>query len=176
MTQQEKDEIVQEVLKKLREPVDLPIEVLEGAHLPFYAHKGDAGLDIRANADVIIKPMKTIIVPTGIKLAIPEGYEVQMRPRSGISAKTPLSVALGTIDSGYHNELGVIITNYSPEGSKEECTIEDKHKFGIYNIKKGDRIAQIVFVKYTVANLKLCENIDCFETDREGGFGTSGVK
>lgn len=176
MTQQKKEKIVEEVLKKLREPIKLPIQVLEGAHLPFYAHKGDAGLDLRANTDAIIKPMKTIIIPTGIKLAIPEGYEVQIRPRSGISAKTPLRVALGTIDSGYHNEIGIIITNYSPEGSKEECTIEDKHKFGIYNIKKGDRIAQMVFTKYTVADLKLCEDIDIFETDRSGGFGTSGVK
>lgn len=86
-----------------------------GIRYPFYANKTDAGMDIIANEDVVIAPGETKIVKTGIKVAIPEGYEVQIRPRSGISAKTKLMIpnSPGTIDAGYRGEIGVIITNAS---------------------------------------------------------------
>lgn len=178
MTEQEIEIIVNKVLEKINGKVDLPIELIDDTLLPFYAHPTDAGLDIRARTDAIIHPAETVIIPSGIKLAIPEGYEIQIRPRSGINAKTPLRVALGTIDTGYRGELGIVMTNYSPVGSTEMCTIEDKHKHGIYQIRKGDRIAQIVFNKITTANLVQCKSVADFASDRglDSGFGSSGVK
>lgn len=177
MTQEELDIIVDKVLDKINAPVILPIEVKDDATLPFYAHLDDAGMDIRANEDVIIKPGKTVTVPSGIKLAIPKGYEVQIRPRSGLNAKTPLQVPLGTVDAGYRGDLGIVIHNNSPIGSTEDCTIEDKHKYGIYHIHKGDRIAQIVLNKIEHASLQICSDINIYGSDRNtGSFGSSGMK
>src|SRR5690242_5171457 len=87
----------------------------DGAVLPFYANPGDAGMDVCAAEETLIGPGETIIIPTGLKLAIPDGYEIQVRPRSGISFKTPLRISNspGTIDSGYRDELGIIMTNTS---------------------------------------------------------------
>jgi deoxyuridine 5'-triphosphate nucleotidohydrolase len=87
----------------------------EDAILPEYAKPGDAGMDVFAAEDIIIKPGQTVIIPTGLKLAIPEGYEIQVRPRSGISLNTPLRIvnSPGTIDSGYRDELGIIVNNSS---------------------------------------------------------------
>ncbi len=178
MTQEEIDIIVNQVMDRINAPVDMPIEVLDGATLPFYAHPTDAGMDIRANADCTIYPGQTVIIPTGLKIAIPNGYEVQVRPRSGLSAKTPIQVALGTIDTGYRSEMGVITHNDSPIGSNEDCTIEDRHKMGIYHIHKGDRIAQMILNKITTINLCRCEDINIYASDRGSvsGFGSSGVK
>lgn len=177
MTDKEKQEIVQEVIKQLNAPVKMEMELMDGATAPFYAHPGDAGADLRANADVDIEPMKTVIIPTGFKANIPEGYEVTIRPRSGVNAKTPLRVAFGTIDCGYKGEFGVVMTNYSPLESKiVDCTIEDKHKFGTYHIKKGDRIAQIVLTKYFNMDLVQVDDISTIGSNRGGGFGSSGVK
>lgn len=177
MTEQEKNEIVDAVIQKLFNKVELPVEIMEGASLPFYAHPGDAGMDLRANADIDIAPMQTVIIPTGFKAAIPEGCEIAIRPRSGLNAKTPLRVAYGTIDAGYRGEFGVVMTNYSPENYKDiDCTIEDKHKFGTYHIKKGDRIAQIVMGRFCEMDLKQVEDITTIEGNRGGGFGSSGVK
>src|SRR5574344_2884718 len=85
------------------------------AVIPTYAHTGDAGMDIRAIEDVELNPHETKIIHTGIAVAIPEGYELQVRPRSGLSLKTPLRVSNtpGTIDSGYRDEIGIIISNTS---------------------------------------------------------------
>lgn len=177
MTKQEKQEIVEEVLKQLNSPIKMQIQLKDGAVAPFYAHIGDAGADLRANADIDIEPMKTVIIPTGFYAAIPEGYEITIRPRSGLNAKTPLRVALGTIDSGYRGEFGVVMTNYSPEKyATVDCTIDDKHKFGTYHIKKGDRIAQIVLTKYFTMDLVEVEDINKIGSNRGGGFGSSGVK
>ena len=87
----------------------------EDAVIPTYAHEGDAGMDLYAAEDVIIAPGKSVLVPTGLKMAIPVGYEVQIRPRSGISLKTTLRIpnAPGTIDSGYRDEVNVIMYNCS---------------------------------------------------------------
>ncbi len=96
--------------------IEVYIEICrEDAVLPSYAKPGDAGMDVCAAVDRSIKPGETVIIPTGLKLAIPEGYEIQVRPRSGISYKTPLrlSNSPGTIDSGYRDELGILITNTS---------------------------------------------------------------
>lgn len=176
MNEKEKNEIVAEVLKIINSPVELKIECINGAELPFYSHSSDVGLDIRANEDVEVLPMQTVMIKTGLKMIIPEGYEIQIRGRSGLNAKTPFKVALGTIDPGFRDELRVVATNYSPIGSSNVCTLEDKNKFGIYKIKRGERVAQIVFAKFVEAKVISCENVNEAPGDRNGGFGSSGIK
>ena len=162
--------------------IDIHIEKCrEDAKLPSYAHDGDAGMDLYAAEDVIIEPGKSALVPVGIKLAIPYGYEVQIRPRSGVSLKTPLRIpnAPGTIDCGYRDEVNVIVFNDS--FMHEECvsdllTIEQKGcVHGTYKIRKGDRIAQMVVNKVEYADIEFVDNVKAIGEDRGGGFGHSGI-
>jgi len=152
----------------------------EGATLPEYARPGDAGMDVYAAEDAIIEPGETVIIPAGIRMAIPEGYEIQVRPRSGISYKTPLRVANspGTIDSGYRDELGIIMNNSSHincDGNKF-LTLESKdNKMGTYKIGKGDRIAQIVLQRVPKIKFTIVDSIKDIGEDRGGGFGSTGV-
>lgn len=177
MTVEEKQEIVKMVLEELSRPVKMPVQMIDGATLPFYAHVGDAGMDLRANVDLDIAPGETKIIPTGFKTAIPSGYEVAIRPRSGLNAKTPLRVAYGTIDEGYRGEWGVVMTNYSPLESKDSVwTIDDKGKFGTFHIRKGDRVAQIVMSRYVTMDLVEIDDIESIDGNRGGGFGSSGTK
>lgn len=152
----------------------------EGATLPSYARAGDAGMDICAAEDIVIRPGETVIIPTGLKLAIPEGYEIQVRPRSGVSFKTPLrlSNSPGTIDSGYRDELGIIMTNTSEKSSAEELLLgldSTGNRMSTYKICKGERIAQIVLQE--VPRIKLVEvaSVKDIGTDRGGGFGSTGT-
>lgn len=150
----------------------------EDAIIPTYANEGDAGMDVYAAEDVLIEPGETVIVPTGIKFAIPKGYEIQVRPRSGISYKTPLRIANspGTIDSGYRGELGIIITNTSERNDYPLIeTNSDGNKKGTYKIKKGDRIAQIVLQAVPRINFVKVDSVKDIGTDRGGGFGSTGV-
>jgi dUTP pyrophosphatase len=151
----------------------------EGVEIPQYAKQGDAGCDVRAAEDVIIAPMETKIVPTGLKLAIPEGYEIQVRPRSGISAKTPLRVANspGTVDSGFRDEVGVIITNTSVFDASNVFTLDDKgNQPGTYKIRKGDRIAQFVLSEVPKIKFVSTDDVSKLGYNRESGFGGSGIK
>ena len=154
-------------------------KISEDAVMPFYAHEGDAGMDLCANEDVMIAPGETKLVPTGLKMAIPVGYEVQIRPRSGISLKTKLRVANapGTIDSGYRGEVCVIMDNISaPNTVENRITIEDKGQQGTYLIKKGNRIAQMVIASVVKGEIIECQNVESIDSDRGvGGFGSSGV-
>lgn len=154
----------------------------EDAKLPSYAHNGDAGMDLYAAEEVIIEPGKSALVPVGIKLAIPYGYEVQIRPRSGVSLKTLLRIpnAPGTIDCGYRDEINVIVFNASymvEEGnSTEPLTLDQKGCIhGTYKIRKGDRIAQMVVAKVEYATFVETDNVKAIGEDRGGGFGSSGV-
>lgn len=143
--------------------VDVYVEICrEGVELPQYARQGDAGMDVRAAVDMTIDPMATAIVPTGLKVAIPEGYEIQVRPRSGLSLKTSLRIpnSPGTIDSGYRNEVGIIVWNSSPDTPLE--------------IKAGDRIAQFVLQKVPVINFVPTQDVSQIGEDRGGGFGSTG--
>lgn len=177
MTNEEKLEIVKMVMEELNKPVEMKVELVDGATMPFYAHPGDAGMDLRANADIDLAPGETKIIPTGFKAAIPTGCMVDIRPRSGLNAKTPLRVAYGTIDEGYRGEYGVVMTNYSPMDTKDTVwTIDDKGKFGTFHIRKGDRIAQIVMSRYVTMDLKQIDDITTVEGNRGGGFGSSGTK
>lgn len=146
-----------------RERVKVKIKKLtEDAKLPEYAHSTDAGADIFANEEVTLKPHETKIVPTGIAMAIPAGYEVQVRPRSGLSAKTPLRVAnaTGTLDSSYRGQVGIIMWNTGNVS---------------YTIKKHDKIAQLLIAPTPMMDFDVVEELD--ETDRgESGFGSTDAQ
>ncbi|PYG89209.1 dUTP pyrophosphatase [Ruminiclostridium sufflavum DSM 19573] len=164
-------------------PVEVFVEVCrDGAILPRYANAGDAGMDVYAAEDVSILPGETVVVPTGLKLAIPEGYEIQVRPRSGLSLKTPLRIpnSPGTIDSGYRDELGIIVNNSSEVGQNqlkdEKRTLDEKgNKKGTYIIRKGDRIAQIVLQVVPKMLLTRVASVKSIGMDRGGGFGSTGI-
>lgn len=152
----------------------------DDAVLPTYAHDGDAGMDLYSVTDVVIHPGETVLIHTGLKFAIPVGFEVQIRPRSGLSLNTPLRIpnAPGTIDSGYRGEICIILENSSSEAYKDapELFLTDKgNKKGPYHVKKGDRIAQMVVARYEKAEFTMTESVETIGINREGGFGSTGV-
>lgn len=182
LTEEERRELLEELKRELFLAKKVYVERCRpNMELPTYANEGDAGMDIRAAEETVLMPGETKIIPTGLKMAIPEGYEIQIRPRSGLSAKTNLRIANspGTIDSGYRDELGVIVTNISDNTDDEtKYTIDEKYKNGIYVIRQGDRIAQIVLIKYEKIEFEELEQgmIRTLGRNRGGGFGSSGVK
>lgn len=145
------------------EHVNLTIKRLDkDVELPQYAYPGDAGLDLRSNADLVLKPFERKLIPTGLAIAIPEGYAGFVQPRSGLALKRGLSFpnTPGLIDSHYRGELKVVAINLDPQNP--------------ILINKGDRIAQLVIQEVPVVNLVEVKELD--ETDRgSGGFGSSGV-
>lgn len=159
----------------------------EGVSLPTKAHATDSGFDICASEDVIIEPGDTKVVPTGIAVKLPNGYEAQIRPRSGVTSKTKLRVQLGTIDNGYNGEIGVIVDNdllrtpaeilYGIDGVPiHNKGIKYPDVTGSYLIRKGDRIAQLVVQSLPSVEVYEIED-DIGETDRgAGGFGSTGYK
>lgn len=160
--------------------IQIPIEICSpDAKIPTYAHKGDAGMDVYSTIDVTIAPGETKLIPLGFKVAIPEGYELQVRPRSGFSLRTHLRVANapGTIDSGYRDEVGIILHNCAPtiqdfgDGRAETCLYGPS-----YTISKGDRIAQLVLQAVPTALFIKTSDISKIGEDRNGGFGSTGVK
>lgn len=131
--------------------------------IPAYETEGSAGMDLRANIDeaIVLKPLERAIVKTGLFIALPVGYEAQVRPRSGLAAKKGITVlnAPGTVDADYRGEIGVILVNLS----NEDFTIND-----------GERIAQLVIAKHERVQWQEVEVLD--ETERgTGGFGSTGV-
>ena len=148
----------------MREKIEVFVEKCrDTAVLPRYAHEDDAGMDIYAAEKVTIGPGKTALVPTGLKMAIPDGFELQVRPRIGLSLKTPLRVpnSPGTIDSGYRDEICVIVWNSS--GSEEIV------------VNPGDRIAQFVLSRVPMAVFTEVKSAAEIGKDRGGGFGSSGI-
>jgi len=132
--------------------------------LPKYETNGSSGMDLAADVDanINIDPGKTAIIPTGLALSIPKGFEVQIRPRSGLAAKQKISVlnTPGTIDADYRGEIKVILINLGQE---------------TFKVEKGLRIAQMVVCPIVQAHLK--EVDDLSETERgKGGFGSTGTK
>jgi len=158
------------------------------AVVPKYAKEGDSGFDLVAVEDVIIEPGETKVIPTGLAFDIPKGYEIQVRPRSGVTAKTKLRVAFGTVDSGYRGEVGVTVDNikqhaemavirgYVTDIENAEVTgLYLKHEDGSYFIRKGDRIAQAVIVPIFRTNFDVVDELS--ETDRgAAGYGSTGVR
>lgn len=139
----------------------IKIETVDpNAQIPQYATTGSAGMDLHCTEDFVLAPMSRMLIPTGLKMAIPEGYEGQIRPRSSLALKFGVTVlnTPGTIDSDYRGEVKVILANLSTEE---------------YRAWRGERIAQIVFAK--VSQLSVEEVTELPETDRgEGGFGSTG--
>ena len=132
--------------------------------LPKYATPGSAGMDLRANIDapIALAPGERKLIPTGIYIALPVGYEAQIRPRSGLALKHGIGLAnmLGTVDSDYRADVGVILINLG----QEDFVVND-----------GDRIAQLVIAKYEIAEWEVVDELD--KTERgEGGYGHTGVK
>ena len=149
----------------------------EDVELPQYANYGDAGMDICAAEEVTINPGETVVIPTGLKLAIPIGYEIQVRPRSGISLKNPLRIpnSPGTIDSGYRDELGIIMSNISNANEGIFRIGEKGNNQGVYEIKKGDRVAQIVLQKVPVIKFTEVDSVKEIGQNRHGGYGSTGI-
>lgn len=144
----------------------IQIKVVNRGHqqLPAYATPQSAGMDLRANieAPIILHPMERRLIPTGLHIALPEGYEAQVRPRSGLALKHGLTVlnSPGTIDADYRGEIGVLLINLS----QEDFVIND-----------GERIAQMVIARHEQADFVVVEELD--QTERgEGGYGHTGVK
>ena len=130
------------------------------AVLPSYAHPGDAGMDVRSVEDLVIPAGGRVLVHTGLVAVIPEGYELQVRSRSGLALKSGVAVlnSPGTVDAGYRGEIGVILANFGDGG---------------FVVKKGDRVAQLVTAPVTVAEISETDSVDA--TDRgAGGFGSTG--
>ncbi len=132
-----------------------------GAILPSYVHEGDAGMDVYANEDCELKPLERRLISTGVAIAVPPGYECQVRPKSGPAVKQGISVlnTPGTIDSGYRGEVKVIVINLGQEPVM---------------IEKGKKIAQLVFSRVEHAALKEVDELDT-TTRNDGGFGSTGL-
>lgn len=141
--------------------MQIKIKRIKDGKLPEYKTEGSAGADCYARLEesITIKPRETKVIPLGFQVEIPQGYEMQMRPRSGLASKSQIVAVLGTIDSDYRGEVGAIIFNDSSFD---------------FEVKNGDRIAQAVIAPVIKAEWYLTENLS--ETERgEGGFGSTGV-
>ena len=144
----------------------LEIKIINKGHhpLPQYATTQSAGMDLRANLEepVLLKPMERKLIPTGLHIALPVGYEAQVRPRSGLALKKGITVlnSPGTIDADYRGEVGVLLINLS----QEDFVVND-----------GERIAQMVIARHEQGSFMPVDVLD--ETERgEGGYGHTGVK
>jgi len=142
------------------------VQVINKGHqpLPQYATQQSAGMDLRANLEepVTLRPMERRLIPTGLHIALPVGYEAQVRPRSGLALKKGITVlnSPGTIDADYRGEVGVLLINLS----QEDFVVND-----------GERIAQMVIARHEQGEFEAVEVLD--ETERgEGGYGHTGVK
>ena len=141
------------------------IQLNEGARIPVYGSAQAAGADLCAclgnGGSLVLEPHKRALVPTGIRIALPEGFEAQVRPRSGLAAKAGITVlnSPGTVDSDYRGEVKVILINHSDEP---------------FVIHDGDRIAQMVIARHESAAFEVVSFLD--DTQRgEGGFGSTGI-
>ena len=143
--------------------IDIKIKLLDKSlPRPGYAHNTDAGIDLYSAIDCVLKPYDRKLIPSGIKLSIPEGYAGFVQPRSGLAIKNGIAIvnSPGLIDSGYRGEICVIMINLDKEMD--------------FTIKKGDKICQLVIKKIEQANLIEVEELD--GSDRgEGGFGSTGI-
>lgn len=144
----------------------IQIQVINKGHqqLPAYATSQSAGMDLRANLEtpIVLKPMERRLVPTGLFIALPEGFEAQVRPRSGLALKHGITVlnTPGTIDADYRGEVMVLLVNFSQEK---------------FVIRDGERIAQMVIARHEQGHFVEVEELD--ETERgTGGYGHTGVK
>lgn len=162
----------------------IPIEFCnEDAKMPTYANFSDAGMDVFALEDITIMPGETKLIPLGIKIAVPTGYELQVRPKSGRCLKTKLRIANapGTIDAGYRDEVCVIIDNIEPfiktAKIKDDGTLYDVEFGRAYTIGKGEKFAQLVLNEIPKVCFYEVQDVGAIANDgRTGGFGSTGLK
>ena len=144
--------------------LNIPVIVKTKNELPKYETINSAGMDLRANIEepIVLKPMERRLIPTGLYMALPQGFEAQIRPRSGLALKKGITVlnSPGTIDSDYRGELMVLLINLSTED---------------FIVNNGERIAQMVIARHEVAEFQVVEELD--DTERgAGGWGHTGVR
>ncbi|PGC57590.1 dUTP diphosphatase [Bacillus wiedmannii] len=151
------------------------IKRLKDVELPKYAKPGDAGFDLVAAEDTIIWPGETKVVQTGLAFEIPPGYELQVRPRSGMTRNTKLRVVLGTVDSGYRGEVGVIVDHIMSKDLGIRFDKEKQEFISASVIEKGTRIAQGVIAPVITAHFVEVDELSDSERG-VGGFGSTGVK
>ena len=207
ISQQKKDfvsEIIATLINAIQETegiakriIQIPIELCHpDAKIPQYAHIDDSGMDIYALDDYTIAPGETKLIPTGFKVAIPPGYELQVRPKSGRALKTKLRIANtpGTIDAGYRDEVGVIVENVDPPIRAihfRQNYFTDIHENKIlvtepinegdieygqaYTIGKGEKFAQLVLSEVPKVAFFRVEKVDEIGENRNGGFGSTGL-
>ena len=158
-------------------------KLTDTAIVPVKAHPTDSGFDLFADEDVIIEPGETVVIKTGIAIALPPNHEAQIRPKSGVTSKTKLRVQLGTVDEPYRGEIGVIVDNisqYTGERDKWPAYIDGTEAVGVNLLDgeiivcKGDKIAQMVIAPVAHPQISVVGELDA--TDRgENGFGSTGV-
>lgn len=148
------------------QPIPIPIQMLphaQGLPLPSYATEGSAGMDLRAALDqaLVIQPGQRLLIPTGIAIAVPAGYEAQIRPRSGLAIKHGITMlnSPGTIDSDYRGEIKVIAINHGQEP---------------FSIERGERVAQLIIAPVARAEWVQAESLEVTQRGA-GGFGHTGV-
>jgi dUTP pyrophosphatase len=146
-------------------PADVEVLVVRldaGLPLPSYARPGDAGADLMTTVDLTLRPGERAMVPTGISIALPEGYVALVHPRSGLAARHGLSIvnSPGTVDSGYRGEIKVMLINHDPVEPIE--------------LRRGDRIAQLVFQRFERASFTEVDALPG-SVRGEGGYGSTGV-
>ncbi|MBW3015404.1 dUTP diphosphatase [Candidatus Woesearchaeota archaeon] len=139
----------------------IQIQKVADVRSPTYANPGDVGLDLYSAEDYVLKPGERKIISTGLKVAVPPGYEGQVRPKSGLAAKHGISVVNtpGTLDAGYRGVLGVILINHGSED---------------FQVVKNNKIAQLVINKVEIVDIEEVPELDATERG-EGGFGSTGV-
>lgn len=178
---------ISEINGTIREIISIPITFChENAKIPQYANDTDSGMDVFALDDYTINPGETKLIPTGIKVAVPLGYELQVRPKSGRALKTKLRVANtpGTIDSGFRDEIKIIIENIEPSIKDIDFEYDEDMKPIIksilrgtpYYIGKGEKFAQLVLCEVPKAFFYEVENVEKIGDNRNGGFGSTGLK
>lgn len=161
--------------------IDVLCEIEDENKIPTYARPGDAGMDIVSPKEYTINPGETIIIPTGIKVAIPEGYAILIQPRSGMSVKTKLRIANtpGLIDSGYRDEIGVIVENIEPPFKDIDYEFDENGQINIksilhgqcYTIGEGQKFAQMRLVQVPSINFIKVDSVQEIGENRGGGFG-----
>ena len=167
--------------------VQIPVELCHpDAKIPQYANTSDSGMDVYALDDYTIAPGETKLIPTGIKLALPPGYEIQVRPKSGRALKTKLRIANtpGTVDAGYRDEIKVIVENIEPPIKDIEYDFDDNGTPVIksilhgaaHTIGKGEKFCQLVLMEVPKAALYRVEQVGEIGENRGGGFGSTGLK
>ena len=167
--------------------IKVPIEKCDDrAKAPTYANTTDSGMDVYALEDITIAPGETKLIPIGIKVALPRGYELQVRPKSGRSLKSKLRIANtpGTIDAGYRDEIGIIVENIEPVISDISYEYDDEGNLKItsidfgssHTIGAGEKFAQLVLAEVPKASWLQVDSVAEIGEDRGGGFGSTGLK